>query len=93
MPLAEELRSQLKSETADMINSKLGDSTGSMIVGAHFLNEFVGSTDKSGKQQIAWAHLDIAGPASNDGAAHGYLSKGATGVMFRTLIETARALV
>lgn len=93
MPLAEELRGLLKSETADMINSKLGDPSGGMIVGAHFLSEFVGSTDKAGKQQIAWAHLDIAGPASNDGAAYGYLTKGATGVMFRTLIETARALV
>jgi len=93
MPLAEELRALLNSETADMINSKLGDPTGGMIVGAHFLNEFVGSIDKAGKQQIPWAHLDIAGPASNDGAAYGYLGKGATGVMFRTLIETARALV
>ncbi len=93
MPLAEELRALLKSETADMINSKLGDPSGGMIVGAHFLSEFVGSTDKAGKQQIAWAHLDIAGPASNDSAAYGYLTKGATGVMFRTLIETARALV
>ena len=93
MPLAEELRALLNSETADMINSKLGDPTGGMIVGAHFLNEFVGSIDKAGKQQIPWAHLDIAGPASNDGAAYGYLGKGATGVIFRTLIETARALV
>jgi len=93
MPLAEELRALLKSETADMINSKLGDPSGGMIVGAHFLSEFVGTTDKAGNQQIAWAHLDIAGPASNDGAAYGYLSKGATGVMFRTLVETARALV
>ena len=93
MPLAEELRALLNSETADMINSKLGDPSGGMIVGAHFLNEFVGSADKAGKQQLAWAHLDIAGPASNDGAAYGFLSKGATGVMFRTLVETARALV
>ncbi len=93
MPLAQELRAQLHSDTADMINSNLGDPTGGMIVGAHFLSEFVGATDKAGKQQIAWAHLDIAGPASNDGAAYGYLGKGATGVMFRTLIETARSLV
>ena len=93
MPLAEELRELLNSDTADMINSKLGNPTGGMIVGAHFLNEFVGTTDKAGKNQIPWAHLDIAGPASNDGAPYGYLGKGATGVMFRTLIETARALV
>ena len=93
MPLAEELRALLNSETADMINSKLGDPSGGMIVGAHFLNEFVGSIDKAGKQQIPWAHLDIAGPASNDGAPYGFLGTGATGVMFRTLIETARTLV
>ena len=93
MPLAEELRTLLHSDTADMINSKLGNPTGSMMVGGLFLKEFVGSSDNEGKESIAWAHIDIAGSANNEVAPYGYLSKGSTGVMLRTLIETARALV
>ncbi len=93
MPLPAELRTLLNSETADLINSKLGDPTGSMLVGGHFLKEFVASKSPKDKTQIAWAHLDIAGPANNEVAPYGYLSKGATGVMLRTLVETAKALV
>ena len=92
MPLPEELRALLNSDVADLMNSKLGDPSGSMLVGGHFLNEFVGHLDKEGKTQIPWAHLDIAGPANNDGAPYGYVGKGATGVMLRTLVETARGL-
>ena len=92
MPLPEELRALLNSDVADLINSKLGDPSGSMLVGGHFLNEFVGYIDKDRKKQIPWAHLDIAGPANNDGAPYGYIGKGATGVMLRTLVETARGL-
>ncbi len=92
MPLPKELRSLLNSETADMINSKLGDPSGGMLVGAHFLKEFVGHHDRDKKNQIDWAHLDIAGPASNDGAPFGYTGKGATGVMLRTLVQVAKSL-
>jgi len=91
MPLAEELRTLLNSDTADLINSKLGNPTGSMLVGGLFLKEFVGNASE--KEPIAWAHVDIAGSANNENAPYGYLSKGATGVMLRTLIETAKALV
>ncbi|MFM5952289.1 MAG: leucyl aminopeptidase, partial [Micrococcales bacterium] len=92
MPLPKELRTLLNSDTADMINSKLGDPSGGMLVGAHFLKEFVGHRDRDKKTQIDWAHLDIAGPASNDGAAFGYTGKGATGVMLRTLVQVAKSL-
>lgn len=92
MPLPEELRSNLNSDVADLVNSKVGDPSGGMLVGGLFLNEFVGFSDKEGKKQIPWAHLDIAGPANNDGAPYGFLGKGATGVMLRTLVETARNL-
>ena len=92
MPLPKELRALLNSETADMINSKLGDPTGSMLVGGHFLKEFVGYHDREKKNQIDWAHLDIAGPASNDGAPFGYTGKGASGVMLRTLVQVAKSL-
>jgi leucyl aminopeptidase len=92
MPMPKELRALLNSDTADMINSKLGDPSGGMLVGAHFLKEFVGYHDRDKKNQIDWAHLDIAGPASNDGAPFGYTGKGATGVMLRTLVQVAKSL-
>jgi leucyl aminopeptidase len=62
-----------------------------MLVGGHFLSEFVGLKGKS-TQSIEWAHLDIAGPANNEGTAYGFTPKGATGVMIRTLVEVAKAL-
>jgi leucyl aminopeptidase len=63
-----------------------------MLTAGHFLSEFVGFSDASGKKQIPWAHLDIAGPAKNDIAPYGYVGKGATGVMLRTLVQVARNL-
>ncbi len=93
MPLSEELRDNLKSEVADMVNSKLGDPAGGMMVGGLFLSEFVGNKSKTSEDQLAWAHLDIASTANNGGAPYGYLGKGPTGVIFRTLIQTARDLV
>jgi leucyl aminopeptidase len=92
MPLPQELRKLLQSDTADLVNSKLGNPTGSMLVGGHFLREFVGTRNKSSEDLIDWAHLDIAGPANNEDAAFGYTPKGGTGVMLRTLVEVAKAL-
>lgn len=91
MPMPKELRSKLDSDVADLVNSKLGDPAGSMIVGAHFLSEFVGNRKTDGNK-LAWAHLDIAGSANNDGPAYGYTPKGGTGVMLRTLVEVAKSL-
>ncbi len=92
MPLADELRPLLDSDIADIANVKIGNRAGGMLVGGHFLQEFIGpqKTDKSKK--IAWAHLDIAGPSDNSGAAYGYTPKGATGTMVRTLIRLAENL-
>jgi leucyl aminopeptidase len=78
MPLPEELRKSLDSETADLSN--IGDRYGGMLVAGLFLNEFV-------PDSIPWAHLDVAGPAWNQGEVHGYTPKGATGVPVRTLLE------
>ena len=39
MPLAEELRSTLDSELADMTNVKIGNRAGGMIVGGLFLGK------------------------------------------------------
>lgn len=85
MPLPAELRSLLNSDVADIANVKIGNRAGGMLIGGHFLREFVPA-------EIDWAHLDIAGPADNSGAAYGYTPKGGTGVMLRTLVTVAEGL-
>jgi len=81
MPLPEDLRKGLDSGVADIANVS-GDRTGGMLVAGLFLREFVPAG-------VRWAHLDIAGPAFNDGAAYGYTSKGGTGAAVRTLVQIA----
>jgi len=83
MPLPAELREILKSDVADMVNSRIGVPSGSMLVGGIFLSEFV-------PEDASWAHLDIASSANNDSAPYSVYPSGATGVMIRTLIEMAR---
>jgi leucyl aminopeptidase len=82
MPLPEDLRKGLDSSVADIANVS-GDRTGGMLVAGLFLREFVPAG-------VRWAHLDIAGPAFNDGAAYGYISKGGTGAAVRTLVQIAQ---
>jgi leucyl aminopeptidase len=53
-----------------------------MLVAGLFLREFV-------PEGARWAHLDIAGPAFNDGSAYGYTPKGGTGAAVRTLVQLA----
>jgi len=90
MPLASELRSALDSPVADLQNSKVGSTFGGMLVGGWFIHEFVG-TKKDGTK-LDWAHLDIAGPADNEGSAYGYTPHGPTGVMLRTLVSLAQQM-
>jgi len=82
MPLPDELRKGLESAVADLANVA-PDRNGSMLVAGLFLREFV-------PLGVRWAHLDIAGPAFNDGAAHGYTPKGGTGAATRTLVQIAQ---
>jgi leucyl aminopeptidase len=65
------------------------------LVAGLFLAEFVGDRPAEeidqgaadgARSPIPWAHLDIAGPAFNTGAAHGYTPVGGTGVAVRTLL-------
>ena len=81
MPLPEELRKGLDSTVADLSNVS-GDREGGMLVAGLFLKEFV-------PDGIAWAHLDIAGPAFNEKGPFGYTPKGGTGAAVRALIEIA----
>jgi leucyl aminopeptidase len=85
MPLPAELRRGLDSPVADFVNSA-ADRFGGMLVGGHFLAEFVPAG-------LPWVHIDIAGPSFNTGAAWGYSPKGGTGVPVRTLLATIEALI
>jgi len=78
MPLPDYLRSSLDSEVADIAN--MGDRNGGMLVAGVFLRDFV-------PDGIRWAHLDIAGPAFNQGDPWGCTPKGGTGSAIRTLID------
>lgn len=82
MPLPEELRPSLESPVADMAN--IGERMGGMMTAAVFLQEFIGK-GKDG-ETIPWAHLDIAGPAFNEGSPYGYTPKQGTGMAVRTLV-------
>ena len=87
MPLPAELRQLLSSDVADITNVKIGSTAAGMLIAGVFLQEFVGTTPEGSK--IPWAHLDIAGPASNDGPGYGYTGKGPTAVAVRTLLGLA----
>jgi leucyl aminopeptidase len=78
MPLPIELRASLDSPVADIANR--GDKNGGMMVAGLFLKEFV-------NPELPWLHLDIAGPAFNEGKAHGYTPVGGTGVSMRSLVR------
>lgn len=80
MPLPADLRKGMDSPTADIAN--MGERMGGGLVAGLFLKEFVG-------EGIAWAHLDIAGPAYHEGAPYGYTPKGGTGSAVRTLVKLA----
>ncbi|MFI6013838.1 leucyl aminopeptidase [Streptomyces sp. NPDC051243] len=80
MPLPEHLRKGMDSPTADIAN--MGERMGGGLVAGLFLKEFVG-------EGITWAHLDIAGPAFNEGGPFGYTPKGGTGSGVRTLVRLA----
>lgn len=82
MPLPEELRASLDSPVADMAN--IGDRMGGMLVAGLFLREFIAA-------DLPWLHLDIAGPAFNEGKAHGYTPVGGTGVAVHSLVALAES--
>ena len=77
MPMPVELRAPLDSLVADIAN--IGIREGGMLSAAWFLKDFIA-------KDLPWAHLDIAGPAYNSQAPHGYTNKGGVGFGVRTLI-------
>ena len=80
MPLPIELRASLDSPVADLAN--IGERMGGMLVAGLFLKDFVAD-------ELPWLHLDIAGPAYNENAAHGYTPVGGTGIALRSLVQLA----
>jgi leucyl aminopeptidase len=81
MPLPTELRKSMDSPIADIKN--MGSRMGGGLVAGLFLQEFVA-------EGVNWAHLDIAGPAYNEGDVSGYKAKGGTGVAVRSLLQVAQ---
>jgi leucyl aminopeptidase len=80
MPLPEDVRKGMDSEVADISQVNAGmDRAGHMLQGGVFLREFVAD-------DVAWAHIDIAGPSYHSGEPTGYWTKGGTGVPVRTLL-------
>lgn len=78
LPLPADYRPQLDSPVADMAN--IGNTNGGgAITAGLFLSEFV-------SDDIAWAHLDIAGTAFSDKNS-GTATKGGVGFGVRTLLE------
>lgn len=80
MPLPVELRASLDSPVADLAN--IGERMGGMLVAGLFLKDFVAD-------ELPWLHLDIAGPAYNEGQPHGYTPVGGTGIALRSLVQLA----
>ncbi|MDI2131156.1 leucyl aminopeptidase [Yinghuangia seranimata] len=81
MPTPAELRRTMDSTIADLKN--IGERMGGGLSAGVFLREFVA-------EGVSWAHLDIAGPAYNEGEVSGYTAKGGTGVAVRTLVQIAQ---
>ncbi|MDN5617460.1 MAG: leucyl aminopeptidase [Kocuria sp.] len=83
MPLPAHMRGELNTEAADLKNIGAGRNGGMLIAGL-FLQEFVG---ESRGKKIPWAHLDIAGPAYNEGSPYGFVPKNGTGASVSTLVS------
>jgi len=80
MPLPGYLRPALDSKVADIANVA-GDRAAGMLVAGVFLREFVA-------EGVEWVHIDVAGPAYNNGRPWGYTPKGATAVPLRAILAT-----
>jgi leucyl aminopeptidase len=84
MPLPDDLKSGLDSPVADRVNLP-GDRWASMLMGGMFIQDFVPA-------ELAWVHLDIAGPSWNSGRAFGYTAPGGTGAGVRLVLAAIEEL-
>ncbi len=79
LPIIQEYRDQIKSDIADIKNIGAARMAGTAI-GAVFLENFI-------KDDISWAHLDIAGVCDSQSHLPYCPSKGGSGLMVRTLAD------
>lgn len=84
LPITDHARSELDTPLADMKSGTTAKAGGALVAAA-FLQRFV----DDGR---AWAHLDIAGPAFNEGSAYDDVPAGGTGSAVRTLVALATSL-
>jgi leucyl aminopeptidase len=79
MPIPEEMSERItSSKVADLLQHDWVR-WGSALYAAAFLEQFVDG--------LPWVHLDIAGPAYNNGSPWGHVPSGATGFSVATLVE------
>ncbi|WP_127716558.1 leucyl aminopeptidase [Halobacteriovorax sp. HLS] len=79
LPIIKEFHEDMKSPIADLKNIG-GSSFGGSSKAAAFLSNFV-------KNDIPWAHLDIAGIGDSQGHKAYCPAKGASGLIIRTLVD------
>jgi len=79
LPLVDEYKESLKNPFADVNNIAAGGLAGAITAGL-FLREFV-------PEDVAWAHLDIAGPMFRDKDWKYYEGGGAIGFGVKTLVD------
>ena len=84
LPITEEIGTAVKTSSIADLRQHNPKPYGGTMYAAAFLREFVADA--------SWAHLDIAGPAFNDGGAFDYKPVGGTGAGVRTLVHLARDL-
>ena len=84
LPIAEEMKEKVTSSNVADLRQHNPKPAGGTLFAAAFLREFVADTP--------WAHLDIAGPAFNEGSARDYTPEGGTGYGVRTLVQLATEL-
>ena len=85
LPITEEMKAVVKSSSIADLRQHNPKPYGGTLFAAAFLREFVG--------ELPWVHLDIAGPAFNEGSAYDYTPVGGTGAGVRTLVQLASELV
>jgi leucyl aminopeptidase len=83
MPLLQRYNTLIESTVADLKNRGKTNGAGGSIAAALFLEHFA--------EGLPWAHLDIAGPATNESSSD-YQSKGATAYGVRTIVTMLTAL-
>lgn len=82
LPIAEEMHEKVHASAIADLSQHNPKRAGGTLFAAAFLREFVAD--------VPWGHLDIAGPAFNEGSAWDYTPAGGTGAGVRTLVQLAR---